>query len=79
MFCSNQVTTTFLTYDLSVYNGTTFKEGTNTTIASQIVNRYNSTFRHTVDKSDPPVVELSVQPLPGPEENWTMEQNGLRL
>ena len=70
------VTTTFLTYDLSVYNGTTFKEGTNTTIASLIVNGYNSTFRCTVDKSDPPVVELSVQPFPGPEDNWKIETNG---
>ena len=70
------VTTTFLTYDLSVYNGTTFKEGTNTTIASQIVNGYNSTFRCTVDKSDPPVVELSVQPRPGPEDNWKIKTNG---
>ena len=70
------VTTTFLTYDLSVYNGTTFNEGTNTTIASQIVNGYNSTFRCTVDKSDPPVVELSVQPRPGPEDNWKIKTNG---
>ena len=70
------VTTTFLTYDLSVYNGTTFKEGTNTTIASLIVNGYNSTFRCTVDKSDPPVVELSIQPFPGPEDNWKIKTNG---
>ena len=70
------VTTTFLTYELSVYNGTTFKEGTNTTIASLIVNGYNSTFRCTVDKSDPPVVELSILPLPGPEDNWKIKTNG---
>ena len=75
-FANNSETISFLTYELSVYNGTTFKEGTNTTIASQIVNGYNSTFRCTVDKSDPPVVELSVQPLPGPEDNWKIKTNG---
>ena len=45
-------------------------------VQPSIVNGYNSTFRCTVDKSDPPVVELSVQLRPGPEDNWKIKTNG---
>ena len=76
-FANNSETISFLTYELLVYNGTTFKEGTNTTIASQIVTGFDTTFRCTVDQSDPPVVELSILPLPvGPEDNWKIKTNG---
>ena len=75
-FANNSETISFLTYELSVYNGTTFKEGTNKTIASQIVTGFDTTFRCTVDQSDPPVVELSILPLPGPEDNWKINTNG---
>ena len=59
-----------------IIGGPYFKEGTNTTIWSEIRTRSNVSRKCTVRNSLQPVTELEMFPHAGNESNWIIKRNG---